>query len=235
MFPFNTWLEISETDKERYIRETDWKMENSCPVMLGVPMWCLCTMQCLSSIHNFGAAFPCRVWQDLSQSHINFHMQDRWGGVLHAWDCKFHSLCFYACEYFWTCACFYGLICVFKPLCVHVCVCLLAWLRAFKWLLTLDWQLRKMDELHRVDSRKSDVVGWLCVFVCLLVREPASLCVYVRAEGGHLLTDRHFSLSGFGKKRWDDHMCVIDFLFKKMYPQQLLSARHKTEPELQWA
>lgn len=44
----------------------------------------------------------------------------------------------------------------------------------------------------------------LCVFVCLVVHKPESICVSVcvcaGGSGGHLLNDRHFSPSDFGKK-----------------------------------
>lgn len=42
----------------------------------------------------------------------------------------------------------------------------------------------------------------LCVFVCLVVHKPESICVSVCVcvQGGDLLNDRRFSPSDFGEK-----------------------------------
>ena len=76
--------------------------------------------------------------------------------VVHVWVLM---LGFCVCEGIQTSVC----VCV----CVCMCVCV------FKSALTVDWQLMKMDWLQKLDSGGSERFCWLCVFVCLLVHEPA--------------------------------------------------------------
>lgn len=126
MFLFNTWLGKWERDGERHIGEREKVRDGKhCPVTFCVPIWSLCTMQCLSSMHNFGAAFSYRGWPDISWSHT--HRQDCWGGVL-ACVWLYARRRIFLCMWVFlehVCVLMPGFVYVrvFRPVCASVCAC----------------------------------------------------------------------------------------------------------------
>lgn len=77
MFLFNTWSGKRERDQERQIgkrreRESVRDGKRLPGDFSGVPVWCLPTMQRLSSVHSSAASSSsCRGWTDISRSHFS--------------------------------------------------------------------------------------------------------------------------------------------------------------------
>lgn len=114
---FSTTSLENEQERKRDTLEREWGMENDCPLTFCVPIRCSCTMQCLSSIHSFGAAVSDRGWQDITDTHAHINIR----------VCEFTFPYFYAYEYFWVCMCFCAWICVYEYLELCVCTCVCVW------------------------------------------------------------------------------------------------------------
>lgn len=138
---------------------------------LCVPIWCPCTMQCSSSIHNFGAVFPCRGWQHIT--HTRLHS----AALLRQRFCtcvtlKLLSPYFYACEPFLSIYVFFcqGL-CVCEGFQTVVCVCGLLFSKVFDSGVTVE-----EDGWAAETGQRGIEQGLLIVCICAFARARACMC-----------------------------------------------------------
>lgn len=152
--------------------------------------------------------WSCRGWKDITHTQIVMCVSVSSSVHISIFLCMWIFLSVYV--FFCLGLCMWG----YLDHCVCTCVCVIECFQK-----DIDSRVTVEEDGWVAETGQWGIErGWLiCRYlcVCLCTSLHPCVCMCLRALGrGHLPTDRRFSLSGFGKKRWNDHMCVIDFLFK---------------------